>query len=126
MELAAREVVPALLNALGQLTILVHHFALLGFVELSPLALLVVNQKQILHVIGPPCPSADSRTACPIIDNLQKFFSRGFRAPALVSYLHGRPYSVLCFNMAGGEIRNIYIVSNPDKLTRLPGRSSAS
>jgi RNA polymerase sigma-70 factor (ECF subfamily) len=47
-------------------------------------------------------------------------------APALVSYLHGRPYSVLCFNMAGGEIRNIYIVSNPDKLTRLPGRSPAS
>jgi len=47
-------------------------------------------------------------------------------APALVSYLHGRPYSVLCFNMAGGQIRNIYIVSNPDKLTRLPGRSPAS
>jgi RNA polymerase sigma-70 factor, ECF subfamily len=47
-------------------------------------------------------------------------------APALVSYLHGRPYSVLCFNIAGGEIRNIYIVSNPDKLTCLPGRSPAS
>lgn len=47
-------------------------------------------------------------------------------APALVSYLHERPYSVLCFNMASGEIRNIYIVSNPDKLTRLPRRSSAS
>jgi RNA polymerase sigma-70 factor (ECF subfamily) len=47
-------------------------------------------------------------------------------APALVSYLHGRPHSVLCFNMAGGEIRNIYIVSNPDKLTRLPRRSSVS
>jgi len=28
--------------------------------------------------------------------------------------------------MAGGEIRNIYIVSYPDKRTRLPGRSSAS
>ncbi len=47
-------------------------------------------------------------------------------APALVSYLHGRPHSVLCFNIAGGEIRNIYIVSNPDKLTRLPGRSPVS
>ena len=46
-------------------------------------------------------------------------------APALVSYLHGRPYSVLCFNMADGEIRNIYIVSNPDKLTRLPILSPA-
>jgi hypothetical protein len=40
--------------------------------------------------------------------------------------LHGRPYSVLCFNMAGGEIRNIYIVSNPDKLRLLPGQSPAS
>src|SRR4029077_16893326 len=80
MQLAAREVVPALLDALGQLTILLHHFALLGFVEFSPLALLVVDQKQILHVIGPPCPSPDSRTASPIIDNPQKCFPRGFRA----------------------------------------------
>jgi hypothetical protein len=47
-------------------------------------------------------------------------------APALVSYLHGRPHSVLCFNIAGGEICNIYIVSNPDKLTRLPALSSSS
>src|SRR5579864_7735644 len=82
MQLVAANIMATLLDALGQLAILLHHFALLGFVEFSPLALLVVDQKQILHVIGPPCPSPDSRTASPIIDDLQKFFSRGFRARA--------------------------------------------
>ena len=41
-------------------------------------------------------------------------------APGVLSYLQGRPHSVLALNIADGRIRNIYIVSNPDKLARLP------
>jgi RNA polymerase sigma-70 factor, ECF subfamily len=41
-------------------------------------------------------------------------------APSVVSYLHGRPHSVLILNVQNGRIGNIYIVSNPDKLARLP------
>jgi len=41
-------------------------------------------------------------------------------APGVVSYLHGRPHSVLILNVQDGRISNIYIVSNPDKLARLP------
>lgn len=40
--------------------------------------------------------------------------------PGVVSYLHGRPHSVLTMEVVDGRIRNIYIVSNPDKLARLP------
>jgi RNA polymerase sigma-70 factor (ECF subfamily) len=40
--------------------------------------------------------------------------------PGVVSYLHGRPHSVLTLNIVDGHIRNVYIVSNPDKLARLP------
>jgi RNA polymerase sigma-70 factor (ECF subfamily) len=45
--------------------------------------------------------------------------------PGVVTYLHGRPHSVLTIAVADGRICNIYIVSNPDKLTRLPKLSSA-
>lgn len=41
-------------------------------------------------------------------------------APAIVSYLHGRPYGVVSFHVLDGQIRDIYIVSNPDKLEGLP------
>lgn len=40
--------------------------------------------------------------------------------PAIVSYLDGRPHSVFSIEVAGDRLRNIYIVSNPDKLSRLP------
>lgn len=40
--------------------------------------------------------------------------------PGVVSYLHGQPHSVLILNFEDGRICNIYIVSNPDKLARLP------
>ena len=46
-------------------------------------------------------------------------------APGIVSYLHGRPYGVLSFHIADGQIQNIYIVTNPDKLAGLPMLSSA-
>ena len=41
-------------------------------------------------------------------------------APGVLSYWHGRPHSVLTLDIADGRIRQIFIVSNPDKLTRLP------
>jgi RNA polymerase sigma-70 factor (ECF subfamily) len=45
--------------------------------------------------------------------------------PSVVTYLHGRPFGVLTMEVADGHIRNIYIVSNPDKLVRLPMLPSA-
>jgi RNA polymerase sigma-70 factor (ECF subfamily) len=41
-------------------------------------------------------------------------------APGVLSYWQGRPHSVLTLDIADGRIRKIFIVSNPDKLTRLP------
>jgi RNA polymerase sigma-70 factor (ECF subfamily) len=38
----------------------------------------------------------------------------------VVSYLDGRPHSVFTVDIIGGHIRNIYIVSNPEKLAHLP------
>ncbi len=40
--------------------------------------------------------------------------------PAIVSYLNGSPHSVFTMEVADGRIRNIYIVVNPEKLSRLP------
>jgi RNA polymerase sigma-70 factor (ECF subfamily) len=41
----------------------------------------------------------------------------------IVSYLDGRPHSVFTVDIVGGHIRNIYIVSNPEKLAHLPRMS---
>jgi RNA polymerase sigma-70 factor (ECF subfamily) len=40
--------------------------------------------------------------------------------PGLVSYVNGRPFSVLTLDIADGLVRNIYIVTNPEKLALLP------
>jgi RNA polymerase sigma-70 factor (ECF subfamily) len=40
--------------------------------------------------------------------------------PGVVSYLHGKPFSVFTFDVVDGLIRSIYIVTNPDKLARVP------
>jgi RNA polymerase sigma-70 factor, ECF subfamily len=40
--------------------------------------------------------------------------------PGVVGYVNGRPFSVLTLDIADGFIRNIYIVTNPEKLARLP------
>jgi RNA polymerase sigma-70 factor (ECF subfamily) len=40
--------------------------------------------------------------------------------PAVVSYLKGRPYSVFTIEIAEEKVRNIYIISNPNKLSGLP------
>lgn len=39
--------------------------------------------------------------------------------PGVVSYLDGRPYSVITFDVADGRINSIYVVTNPQKLTHL-------
>jgi RNA polymerase sigma-70 factor (ECF subfamily) len=41
-------------------------------------------------------------------------------APGVVSYLHGKPFSVLTLDEVEGRIRAIYIVTNPEKLSHLP------
>jgi len=38
----------------------------------------------------------------------------------IVSYLEGSPYSVFTLDIEGGQIRTIYILSNPEKLAHLP------
>jgi len=41
-------------------------------------------------------------------------------APAIVSYLNGKPYSVVSLGAGKGQILEIYVVTNPDKLSHLP------
>ena len=41
-------------------------------------------------------------------------------SPGVVSYLNGKPFSVLTLDVASGRIRAIYIVTNPEKLAHLP------
>jgi len=41
-------------------------------------------------------------------------------APPPFSYLHGRLHSVLFLDFADGGMWNVYSVSNPDELARLP------
>lgn len=46
-------------------------------------------------------------------------------APGVIGYLDGRPFSVFSMEIADGHVRNIYIVTNPAKLTRLPPLAEA-
>jgi RNA polymerase sigma-70 factor (ECF subfamily) len=39
---------------------------------------------------------------------------------AVISYLDGKPHSVLTLEVSNGRIQAIYIVTNPDKLSHLP------
>jgi RNA polymerase sigma-70 factor (ECF subfamily) len=41
-------------------------------------------------------------------------------APGVISYLHGKPFSVLTLDVLKGRIQAIYIVTNPEKLAHLP------
>jgi RNA polymerase sigma-70 factor, ECF subfamily len=40
--------------------------------------------------------------------------------PGIVSYLEGKPYSVLTVEAGEGHIQRIYVVTNPEKLAHLP------
>jgi RNA polymerase sigma-70 factor (ECF subfamily) len=41
-------------------------------------------------------------------------------APGLVNYLDGKPHSVLTLDVQDGRIQNIYVVTNPEKLSHIP------
>jgi RNA polymerase sigma-70 factor (ECF subfamily) len=45
--------------------------------------------------------------------------------PGAISYLDGKPYSVLVLDVADGRVRTVYIVSNPQKLSHLPDLTEA-
>jgi RNA polymerase sigma-70 factor, ECF subfamily len=45
--------------------------------------------------------------------------------PGVVSYVGGRPFAVFTMDVADGLIQNLYVVTNPEKLARLPGLPSA-
>jgi RNA polymerase sigma-70 factor (ECF subfamily) len=40
--------------------------------------------------------------------------------PGVVSYVDGRPFSIFTMDIEDGLVRNIYVVTNPEKLARLP------
>lgn len=40
---------------------------------------------------------------------------------AVVTYENGRPFSVVSIHVSDGKIDAIYVITNPDKLTHLPG-----
>ena len=39
---------------------------------------------------------------------------------AVIGYLHGKPFSVVSVNISGGRIKDVFVVTNPDKLAHLP------
>jgi RNA polymerase sigma-70 factor (ECF subfamily) len=40
--------------------------------------------------------------------------------PGVISYLNGRPFSVVTLDVSEGRVRGIYIVTNPEKLANVP------
>src|SRR5262249_40858033 len=52
--------------------------------------------------------------------NLQRRVVEINGQPGVVSYENGRPQSVFTVEMRDGRIHAIYIVTNPEKLSRLP------
>ena len=39
---------------------------------------------------------------------------------AVIGYLHGKPFSVVSVNVKRGRIKDVFVVTNPDKLAHLP------
>src|SRR5215831_4732423 len=46
--------------------------------------------------------------------------------PGLLGYVHGHPFGVVTIEISAGRISRVYIVSNPDKLSRLPALSAST
>jgi RNA polymerase sigma-70 factor (ECF subfamily) len=40
--------------------------------------------------------------------------------PGIVGYVHGKPFSVVSVNVSKGRIKDVFVVTNPEKLARLP------
>ena len=41
--------------------------------------------------------------------------------PGIVGYVDGKPFSVVSVNVSKGRIKDVFVVTNPEKLGRLPG-----
>jgi RNA polymerase sigma-70 factor, ECF subfamily len=39
---------------------------------------------------------------------------------AVIGYVHGKPFSVVSVNVSKGRIKDVFVVTNPDKLAHLP------
>jgi RNA polymerase sigma-70 factor, ECF subfamily len=39
---------------------------------------------------------------------------------AVIGYLHGKPFSVVSLNVSKGRVKDVFVVTNPDKLAHLP------
>jgi RNA polymerase sigma-70 factor (ECF subfamily) len=52
----------------------------------------------------------------PLLSTMQPRIEEINGQPAIVGYVHGRPYGVVLLDIEGERIRNIYAVVNPDKL----------
>jgi RNA polymerase sigma-70 factor, ECF subfamily len=52
--------------------------------------------------------------------NLVRRFVEINGLPGIVSYLDGSPFSVFTLHIAAGQVSQIYVITNPEKLTRLP------
>ncbi|HZE90078.1 MAG TPA: RNA polymerase sigma-70 factor [Verrucomicrobiae bacterium] len=57
--------------------------------------------------------------------HLVRSFARINGLPGIVNYFEGRPHSVVTLDIEGGQVRAIYIVSNPEKLSGLPALPQA-
>ena len=52
--------------------------------------------------------------------NLVRRFVEINGQPGILSFLDGRPFSVFTLDVTDGVISGIYVVTNPEKLKRLP------
>jgi RNA polymerase sigma-70 factor (ECF subfamily) len=79
---------------------------------------------------GPAIPKliiGADKVARAILGSLKKFVPRNLTPrmahingqPGVVSYLEGRPYSVVTLDVDQGRIKSIYVVTNPEKLAHL-------
>src|SRR5262249_20655024 len=66
MQLVPANIVPALGDRLREISVFLVDLALFRFAEFAPLALLVINQQQILHFDRASLPSPVSRTRSPL------------------------------------------------------------
>ena len=72
--------------------------------------------------------SGADKVARGILGSLEKLVPRNLLTriavingqPGIVSYLNGKPYSVLTLDTSEGRIRAIYVLTNPEKLAHLP------
>jgi len=68
------------------------------------------------------------RVARGILGGLQRLVPRNLvrrvghinRSPGVINYLEGEPHSVLTLEIRDGLIREIFIITNPEKLSHIP------